>query len=106
MKTLAADALDEAVARLVAEFNPESIYLFGSHAWGTATENSDVDLFVVVAESEETSVARSQRALRILSDLPFAKDVLIGTRAEIDRFKHLRASLTHQVLNRGRKLYG
>lgn len=106
MKPLAADALEEAVGRLVAEFRPEAIYLFGSHAWGEPTPDSDVDLFVIVPHCDDAAVVRSQRALRILSDMPFPKDVLIATRAEVDRFKHLRASLSHQVLHRGRKLYG
>jgi uncharacterized protein len=35
-----------ATQRLVAEFQPEQIWLFGSHASGTPTEVSDVDLMV------------------------------------------------------------
>jgi hypothetical protein len=31
---------------------------------------------------------------------------LVRTRGEVNRYKHLRASLFHQVLNQGRKLYG
>ena len=34
--------------RLAAEFDPEQIILFGSHAWGTPTEDSDIDLLVIV----------------------------------------------------------
>lgn len=98
--------LDEAVERLVAAFRPEAIYLFGSHAWGTPTDNSDVDLFVIVPETSESPLERSQRAHGLLGDLGFSKDILVGTRAEVNRFKHLRASLSHQILHRGRKLYG
>ena len=43
---------------------------------------------------------------RCLSGLGFSKDVLVPTRAQVDRYKHLRASLFHQVLAKGRKLYG
>ena len=106
MKTLAETLLQTATQRLVAEFQPEQIWLFGSHAWGTPTEDSDVDLMVVVAESDETSVRRSQRALHCLRGLQMPKDVLVPTRDQVDRYKHLRASLFHQVLTRGRKLYG
>ena len=92
--------------RLKAEFQPEEIYLFGSHAWGTPTEDSDVDLMVIVRESQERNIQRMQRAHRCLGDLRMSKDVLVPTRAQVDRYKHLRASLFHQVLANGRKLYG
>jgi predicted nucleotidyltransferase len=38
--------LEKAVERLKSEFLPEQIWLFGSHAWGTPTDDSDVDLMV------------------------------------------------------------
>lgn len=106
MKTIPSGLLDAAVERLKAEFQPEEIYLFGSHAWGTPTEDSDVDLMVIVRESSERGIQRQQRAHRCLRGMGFAKDVLVPTRAQVDRHKHLRASLFHQVLAQGRKLYG
>lgn len=106
MKTISQSLLTKAVERLKAEFQPEEIYLFGSHAWGTPTEDSDVDLMVIVRNSGEKSVQRMQRAHRCLNGLGFSKDVLVPTRAQVDRYKHLRASLFHQVLAKGRKLYG
>ena len=106
VKTIPTGLLDAAVERLKAEFQPEEIYLFGSHAWGTPTEDSDVDLMVIVRDSEERGIQRQQRAHRCLTGLGFAKDVLVPTRAQVDRYKHLRASLFHQVLAQGRRLYG
>ena len=106
MKTLNADLLQTATQRLVTEFQPEQIWLFGSHAWGTPTEDSDVDLMVVVRESNERSTRRMQRAHHCLGDLDMSKDVFVQTRAEFDRYRHLRASIQHQILQRGRKLYG
>ena len=92
--------------RLKAEFQPEEIYLFGSHAWGTPTDDSDLDFMVIVSNSTERNIQRMQRAHRCLSGLDMSKDVLVPTRAQVDRYKHLRASLFHQVLTQGRKLYG
>ncbi len=56
MQTLEQSILDEMVRRLVAEFQPEKIILFGSHAWGEPTEDSDIDLFVIVSESNERPI--------------------------------------------------
>ena len=106
MKTVSQDLLDRATQRLVAEFQPEQVWLFGSHAWGTPHEDSDVDLMVILPQSGERATRRMQRAHRCLSGIGFPKDVLVPTRAEVDRYRHLRASLFHQVLSRGRKLYG
>jgi len=106
MKTLAPELLAEAVRRLVAAFQPEQIILFGSHAWGTPTEDSDVDLFVVVSQSDETPYEREVRARRCLQRMGFSKDVFVKTRAEADRYRHVRASLEHKIFERGKVLYG
>ena len=106
MKTISADLLQAATQRLVAEFRPEEIYLFGSHAWGTPSEDSDVDLMVIVPNSDERPIRRMQRAHRCLRGIGFAKDVLVNTRAEFDRFRHLNASLSHKISQEGRRLYG
>ena len=106
MKTIPPGLLEEAVARLKAEFQPEEIYLFGSHAWGTPTDDSDVDLMVIVRDSNERGIQRMQRAHRCLGELDMSKDVFVQTRAEFDRYRHLRASIQHQIEQRGRKIYG
>ena len=106
MKTIQSDLLNETVERLKTEFQPEEIYLFGSRAWGTPDEDSDVDLMVIVPSSDERPIRRDQRAQRCLGRLAVPADVLVRTRGEVNRYKHLRASLFHQVLNQGRKLYG
>ncbi|MEY4202289.1 MAG: hypothetical protein RLZZ265_4029 [Verrucomicrobiota bacterium] len=106
VKTIPTGLLDAAVERLKAEFQPEEIYLFGSHAWGTPTEDSDVDLMVIVPGSDERPIRRMQRAHRCLRGIGFAKDVLVSTRAEFDRYRHLSASLSNKIFHEGRKLYG
>jgi predicted nucleotidyltransferase len=106
VKVIPPGLLEKVVERLKAEFQPEEIYLFGSHAWGTPTEDSDVDLMVIIRDSDERDIKRMQRAHGCLRGMGFSKDVLVPTRAQVDRYKHLRASLFHQVLNQGRKLYG
>ncbi len=105
MKTITPEILDEAVRRLVAEFDPEQIILFGSHAWGTPTEDSDLDLMVIVSESDERSIQRDIRAHLALVGLNAPKDIMVRTRAEIERFKAVYASLECEILERGQVLY-
>lgn len=100
------DLLETATQRLVAEFQPEEIYLFGSHAWGTPDQDSDIDLMVIVPQSDERPIRRDQRAQRCLGRLLVSADVLVRTRHEVNRVRELQGSLTHEVLHRGRKVYG
>ena len=106
VKPLTTELLESIKERLVAEFQPEQIWLFGSHAWGNPGDESDVDLMVILPESHERPIRRDQRAQRCLGRLPVSADVLVRTRQEVNRVRDLRGSLTHDVLSRGRKLYG
>ena len=106
MKTLDENLLKTVTQKLVAEFQPEQVWLYGSHAWGTPHDDSDVDLLVVVPHSDETPIRRSQRAHRSLRGLRMPKDILVETRHEVNRVKDLKTSLENVILTRGRKLYG
>jgi predicted nucleotidyltransferase len=106
MRTLDKNLLETATKRLVAEFQPEQVWLYGSHAWGNPHDDSDVDLLVVVSDSDETPIRRSQRAHRCLRGLQMPKDVLVETRQEVDRVKTLKTSLENVILSCGRRLYG
>src|SRR5713226_9983667 len=105
MKPIGEDLLNEVTGRLAAEFKPEEVWLFGSYAWGQPDEGSDLDLLVIVPHSDETPVRRAQRAHRCLRGLGIAKDVLVKTRAELERFRNVRASLEAEILERGRLIY-
>ena len=97
--------LQELTDRLVDTFQPDQVILFGSYAWGNPDEGSDVDLYVIVPESSERPLQRARRALACLSGLRVAKDVLVRTRAEAEKFRHVYASLESQVFEKGRVLY-
>ena len=42
------EKIDELVRRIVNRFHPEKVILFGSYARGTAGEDSDADVLVVM----------------------------------------------------------
>ena len=66
MQSVAEEVLPEIVRRLVAEFDPEQIILFGSRAWGEPQPDSDYDLMVIVTRSDEKPTRRATRAHRCL----------------------------------------
>ncbi len=106
MKTLDSTLLDEATRRLVAEFHPEQIILFGSYAWGAPTGNSDIDVFVIIPASDAPSHELAARGYRALRGLSLPVEVHVRTRNEFDRYRHVPASLEHQIAEEGRRLYG
>jgi predicted nucleotidyltransferase len=97
--------LNEMTSRLVRAFQPEEIILFGSHAWGIPNEDSDIDLYVIVDESNERPLQRARRARACLEGVRVAKDILVRTRAEAEKYRHVHASLECQVFEKGRVLY-
>ena len=88
------------------EFHPETIYLFGSHAWGIPKAESDLDLLVIVKTSRQRPIQRAIRALRSLRGVKAPIDVLVKTRREFERYSSVKASLEAQILWEGKLLYG
>lgn len=92
------------VDRLVSEFRPKRIILFGSRARGDASEASDVDLLVVVPDPTDTSEAAFQMR-SCLSGLSVAKDILVTTPEEIAYRGHVTGSVLHAALREGRVVH-
>ncbi len=70
--------------RIVHDFHPMQIILFGSHAHGETHPQSDVDPLVVFSEltDKRKTVIDIRRAL---ADLPVAQDILVTTPQELGR---------------------
>jgi len=106
MKKIPASLRKEVVKRLVNEFQPETIYLFGSHAWGKPDTGSDMDLLVIVKTSRQKPIQRAIRAQRSLRGVKAPIDVLVKTRREFERYVSVKASLEAQITREGKLLYG
>lgn len=106
METITADIVPEIVRRLVDEFDPEEIILFGSRAWGEPRPDSNYDLFIIVSDSEERPLRLMVEAHECLRGLGISKDVLVTTRRRFDRLSRVPATLEAKIRNRGVVLYG
>lgn len=90
--------------RIVADFDPLRILVFGSRARGDARPDSDVDLLVVFSEvSDKRAAAVGIRAA--LRDLPIGKDVIVTTPGEIEQRGNLVGSILRPALRDGKVLY-
>jgi predicted nucleotidyltransferase len=92
------------VDRIVQQFSPLRVILFGSHARGDATAASDVDLLVVLREVSDKRRATVE-IRRMLGDLPVAKDIVVTTPDEIARRGNIVGSVLGPALREGKSLY-
>lgn len=91
--------------RIVRDFDPLQIILFGSRARGDAHAHSDVDLLVVFSElTNKRKTAVDIR--RVLSDLPISKDILVATPEELARQRDQVGSVLRYAQREGKVLYG
>ena len=96
--------LEQIVQRL-GELHPEQIILFGSYADGEPTEESDIDLLVIVPDSTEPPYRRAQEAYRCVGTVGIPKDLVVLTREEFDKQARVVTSLARRARERGRVLY-
>lgn len=93
-------ALSDRISR---EFDPERIVLFGSHAYGTPGEYSDVDLLVILAFEGKPY----RKSLEILKrvDPRFPVDILARRPEDTARRYRECDPLIRDALDRGIVLY-
>jgi len=106
MKQVTTELLEQITQKLVATLNPEQIILFGSHAYGEPNEDSDIDLLVIVSQSNEPRYRRSRLAYRALRGIGVPTDVIVMTREEVEKKVNVRSSLISRVIHDGKILYG
>ena len=90
--------------RIVRDFHPLRIILFGSHARGDAGLESDIDLLVVLPQVANKRLA-AIAIRRALADLPVCKDIVVTTPEEITRRGDLIGTVLRPALREGKVLY-
>jgi predicted nucleotidyltransferase len=99
-----ATIITEMVDRIVREFQPEKIILFGSQARGDVHKWSDVDLLVVMPDGTNRREA-AVGMIRALNDMLVAKDIIVTTPEEIVRRDHINGTVLRPALREGQVLY-
>jgi len=88
---------------IVREFQPRKIVLFGSYAYGKPTEDSDVDLLVIMPFNRK----RGRKSLEIRQRIPadFPLDLIVRTPAAITQRLQWGDCFLKEILTKGDILY-
>ena len=95
------------VARIVEGYAPDRIILFGSYAYGTPTEDSDLDLLVIKATDGRRKIDRIVEISGFAHSVPDAPamDILVLNSAEEARARQIRFIVEHKALRDGLQVY-
>ena len=99
------EIIAEIVDKIKAQFRLQKIILFGSYVWGVPTEDSDIDLFLIM----ESNLRRDERALQIRKVFPhriFPLDIIVYTPQEVKQSLERGNPFIKEILSRGNVLYG
>ena len=90
--------------RIVQEFGPRKVVLFGSHAYGAPGVHSDVDLLVIMDSDEP--MAKRMSKVAAAAQVPFLPmDVLVYTPDEIEDRLVKKDFFVDEILTKGEVLY-
>jgi len=93
------DEIQQFVDSVVREFRPTKVILFGSHAYGQPTADSDVDLMLIMPY--RSSSAQAAAKVRLACPRSFPMDLLVRTPAEIRRRLQLGDPFIHEITTKG-----
>ena len=100
------EQIQAVVHRIVEGYAPDQIILFGSYAYGTPTEDSDLGLFVIKRDAEVKRVEHSIAVWQLPwnAELP-PMDILVRMPAEIVRAAGIAYSVATTAVQQGKLLY-
>jgi predicted nucleotidyltransferase len=91
------------VQQIVERFHPRKVILFGSYTQGIPTEDSDVDLLVVMETDEKPLHAAARISAAI--DHPFSLDILVFRPSDLQASLERKGIFATEVVTKGIVLY-
>jgi len=89
--------------RIAAEFQPQRIILFGSHANGTAGADSDLNILVILRNGSSGSKKAAEILRRLNPRIPV--DLVVRTADKVKSRLQANDFFLAEVLNQGRGLF-
>ena len=89
--------------QIVENFQPEKIVLFGSHAYGTPNDDSDIDLLVILPFEGRNSQKSIEIRQKIKTKLPL--DLLVRTAEQVQTRIEMEDFFMREIAEKGKILY-
>jgi predicted nucleotidyltransferase len=96
--------LKNIVDKIINNFNPDKIILFGSYAYGHPNVDSDVDIMIVM-DTDEKPHKRAVSVRKVLKGIGIPKDIIVKTPEEFERFKDIVGTIVYPAAHKGRIIY-
>ena len=106
MKKISNSKIQEAVRRLAETYNPLTIYLFGSYAWGTPNEDSDLDFLVVLDDDVKLNLALQIKGKYALKNIDVSTDIILNHQLFFKERAEHPSTLQHKIIKEGKLVYG
>lgn len=103
-QTATQSAINRMVKRIVADFRPQQVILFGSHARGDGGPDSDVDLLVVM-DFEGSAFEMGLEIQSALHDILVPKDIIVTRPEDFAWRKELVGTIEWPAAREGKVLY-
>ncbi|MBI2935005.1 MAG: nucleotidyltransferase domain-containing protein [Chloroflexi bacterium] len=100
------EILSRAVERIVKEYNPEKVILYGSYAYGKPSSDSDIDLLIV----KDTDKRRTDRFIEVSRIIyehgnHISISPIIYTPEEIEERLAIGDDFITDILSKGKLIY-
>ncbi len=96
--------LNRCLKLLTERYQPQKVLLFGSMAGSSIKEWSDLDL-VIIKETHKRFLDRTKEVMQLLRP-QVGVDILVYTPEEFENLSRERAFIQHEILEKGKVLYG
>lgn len=96
--------IDEIKEKIIEQYEPDRIILFGSRATGASTETSDIDL-LILKDTEDRPLDRRIQVEKILTDRAVPLDIIVYTPQEMRYLFSIGSPFVEEVIETGRVLY-
>ncbi len=107
--TVSEAQMQQMVAEILQEIPDAEVRLFGSHARGEASSDSDIDLLITVTDDWLSHHNRFEVLDRLrwrLSQPLRPVDLLLFSRSQVEQRQGLHSSVVHQAYTHGLRLDG
>jgi predicted nucleotidyltransferase len=96
--------IEKVIDTIKVKVNPNQIYLFGSYAYGNATDKSDLDV-LVVDDSNRNKNGIALEISKALFPRNFGLDVIVASSAEIKKKQQKKMGFWLAITTKGKKVY-